>query len=204
MLRRTPMNRTAFKSVMQATKPCAVCHGPFVPARPMQRVCGMVCARKVPVIQRKQEAAETRARKEAIKKPSKSKAEAQDEFNKWVRARDAFLPCISCGTVNPPMKPGGQWDAGHFLSRGAYPELAFNEDNCHKQCKSCNAGSGKFSHKARTVSQAYEVNLLARIGADRLAALKGPHPPAMRSQDDFEQLKVTYRAKLKALKEGRP
>jgi hypothetical protein len=150
----------------------------------------------------KAERAETRRRKEAAKTRRDLRPVAQDAFNAWVRARDAALPCVSCGATNPPMKPGGQWDAGHFLGRGAYPELAFNEDNCHKQCKSCNAGGGKFSHKARTVNDKYREELLRRIGPDRLAALEGPHPPAKLGEDDYRQITATYRARVKAMKEA--
>ena len=38
------------------------------------------------------------------------KAQAQQAFNAYIRARDADLPCISCGETNPPDLHGGQWD----------------------------------------------------------------------------------------------
>lgn len=132
----------------------------------------------------------------------KVKASAQKAFNDWIRARDAHLPCVSCGEANPPVLPGGQWDAGHFLSRGAYPELAFNEDNCHKQCKSCNGGSGKFAHKNRTVSEKYEAELLRRIGPERLAILKGPHPVKKWTRDELIAIRDEYKAKRKELEKA--
>lgn len=39
------------------------------------------------------------------------KARAQKAFNAYIRARDAALPCISCGETNPPDLHGGQWTA---------------------------------------------------------------------------------------------
>lgn len=196
MLARSPMTTTPKARV------CSQCPKEFLPRSSTQRVCSQRCAMKVVKAHKAKEKAELKARKKAIKRLSEYRAEAQQAFNDWVRARDADLPCVSCGATNPPMKPGGQWDAGHFLSRGAYPELAFHEDNCHKQCKSCNAGSGKFSHKARTVSQNYEMELLRRIGAERMAALKGPHEATKYKKGDYERIRATYKAKLKALKDG--
>ncbi|MBC7602787.1 MAG: recombination protein NinG [Ramlibacter sp.] len=147
---------------------------------------------------------ETKKKLESRKTPKQraatAKAKAQVPFNAYIRLRDADLPCVSCATTNPPMLPGGQWDAGHFKSRGAYPELAFNEDNCHKQCKVCNAGSGKFAHKERTVTEKYEAELLRRIGPERLAALHAPHPPLHYTDDDWKAVEATYKAKLAALK----
>ena len=148
----------------------------------------------------KVERAHTRQRKESAKKISELVAEAQDAFNKFIHERDKDQPCISCGATNPPMTSGGQWDAGHFKSRGAFPELRFDEDNCHKQCKSCNGGSGKFAHKARTVSAMYEENLIARIGPERVARLNGPHPVPKLDRAELIELKATYRRKLKELK----
>lgn len=148
----------------------------------------------------KVERATTRARKQAMKPLRELVKAAQTAFNQWVRARDWDKPCISCGAINPPMKPGGAWDAGHWKGRGSHPELRFDEDNCHKQCKSCNAGSGKFSHKARTVSQNYERNLIERIGLERVERLKGPHPLPELTREYAMEIKTKYVQKLKELK----
>lgn len=129
-------------------------------------------------------------------------AKAQQPFNAYIRARDVDLPCVSCGVVNPEMTTGGQWDAGHFLSRGAHPELRFNEDNCHKQCKSCNAGSGKFANKERTVSQKFEEELRRRIGSERVDFLKGPQPAKKWQRDELIALKAEYVKRLRELKRG--
>lgn len=192
------------------TTHCEYCEKPFIRFRTFQRVCGPLCAKRLvakkKAIERKEaqaaakvERARTKERKRAIRRLSEFRADAQKAFNDWVRARDADLPCVSCGVTNPPMLPGGQWDAGHFLSRGAYPELAFEEINAWRQCKSCNAGSGKFAHKERTVSQKYEEELLRRIGPEKLAWLKGPHEPKKYTREDYEAIEATYKAKRKEL-----
>ena len=64
-------------------------------------------------------------------------AEAQSAFNAYVRWRDRHNGCISCGK-HVGGKFGGNWDAGHFRSRGSAPHLRFHLWNCHKQCVKCN------------------------------------------------------------------
>lgn len=149
---------------------------------------------------RRKERATDKERKEAVKSARELKPEAQDSFNAYIRYRDRHLPCVSCGETNPPMTSGGQWDAGHFLSRGSHPELAFDEDNCWRQCKSCNGGSAYTKANERVVSARYEEELLRRIGPERLARLKGPHPPAKRTADDFRALRDHYRGLLREMK----
>lgn len=184
------------------SKACAACGKPFMPARPLQAVCSPRCAHKKVRLDKAKEREVVRERKKAIRKLSECRAAAQKAFNAWIRLRDADLACVSCGETNPPLLPGGQWDAGHFLSRGAYPELAFEPLNVWKQCKSCNAGSGKFAHKARTVAQKYEEELLCRIGPEKLAWLKGPHAPKKYTRDDYDEIEATYKAKCKELEKG--
>lgn len=148
----------------------------------------------------KVERAVDRRRRESFKSLRDLLSEAQVQFNKFVRMRDELLPCVSCGETNPAMTVGGQWDCGHFLSRGAHPELRFTEDNTAKQCKSCNAGSGKFAHKERTVSQRFEEELRRRIGDERVDFLKGPHPAKKWERDELIAIKALYVSKLKQLK----
>lgn len=188
--------------MLTAVKPkeCRQCGASFIPFRFAAKVCSPTCARRYVAETKKIEKAALKARKEAIQPRRELLAEAQDAFNEFVRTRDADQPCISCGVVNPPMTSGGQWDAGHFLGRGAYPELRFDEDNCHKQCKTCNGGGGKFAHKARTVAAQYEERLIARIGAERVERLKGPHELVKWDRDTLRQIKVIYRAKTRELK----
>lgn len=184
-------------------KHCAHCRTLFTPQRMGQAVCSPICAVRQVKAKKVEERAQIKTRKEAIKPRGVLIAEAQDAFNAFIRARDQDQPCISCGVVNPPMTTGGQWDAGHFLSRGSHPELRFVEDNCHRQCKSCNGGGGRFKRQERTVSAAYEAELVRRIGQERVDALKGPHPAAKLSLDDFRVIRKTYQEKLKALRRER-
>lgn len=56
---------------------------------------------------------------------------AGKKFRAWIRKRDDCEMCISCGSYNVT-------DAGHYYSAGHYPELEFNENNVHGQCRKCN------------------------------------------------------------------
>ncbi len=180
-------------------KTCKHCGTPFNSPRPLQAVCSPVCAYRHVKAAKKAEAVQTRERKQAMKPIRDLVAAAQEVFNKWVRARDADLPCVSCGVENPPMTSGGQWDAGHFLNRGSHPALRFNEDNCHKQCKSCNGGA-KYPHLTGSIRERYQAELLNRIGPDRLAVLLGPHPEVKLNRDELIAIRATYIQRLKDLK----
>lgn len=123
---------------------------------------------------------ETKERKEALMTVSDWIKKVQKVFNAYIRERDRELPCISCSRMDNEIEelggPGGKWDAGHYRSRGASPELRFEPINAHKQCKSCNGGAGQYSRKDHTVQQAYRKNLEKKIGIEKLEWLEGPQP----------------------------
>jgi len=152
----------------------------------------------------KEERKSLREAKERIKPRSKRLKEAQDAFNAYIRERDYGLPCICCGGwPDVSDKYGGVWDAGHYLSVGSHPELRFDEDNCHKQLKNCNAGSFKFSRKGRVVSEGYEVGIRQRIGEERVERLRQKHPPKKYTIDDLIEIKQKYTRKRRELEKER-
>lgn len=141
----------------------------------------------------KVERAETRRRKEAVKRMPDLIAEAQTAFNAYIRARDASKPCICCGKPFEPMKPGGSVDAGHFRSRGAAGHLRFNEDNCFSQRKNCNRPGG-------TTYAAFRAGVVARIGEARVLALEADNAVHKWTHDELRAIRDTYKAKLKEMK----
>lgn len=82
---------------------------------------------------------------------------AGEVFRAWIRRRDAGQRCISCGGYNPT-------DAGHYYSAGHYPELEFDPDNVHLQCKQCNL----FKHGN---GPEYRARLTVKIGEERIKRL---------------------------------
>ncbi len=153
------------------------------------KVCGKVeCA--VDLVQRERTAKqrkESRAQREKLKTRQDWLREAQAAFNAYIRERDKDLPCISCGRFHQ-----GSWDAGHYRSVGACPELRFHEDNVHRQCVPCN------QHKSGNVVE-FRIGLVARIGVGRVAFLEQKHAPRKYSIEDAKAIKAEYKARLKAL-----
>ena len=106
------------------------------------------------------------------------------EFNRFIRIRDRALPCISCGTT-----AAVKYDAGHYLSVGAHPELRFNELNCHKQCSSnCNV------HKSGNLIR-YRIGLIQKIGIEKVEWLEGHHEHNQLQIHDLKELKELYKKK---------
>lgn len=186
--------RTALKS--PRPKKCRHCRDPFTPSRPLQAACSITCAlsltRAKQERERKALAALERKAIKAAKQRIKSKAdymrEAQAEFNAFIRERDRDLPCISCGRHHR-----GQYHAGHYRTVGSSPELRFEPLNTHKQCAPCN------NHKSGDIVN-YRINLTAKIGAERVAWLEGPHEPKRYTIEDLNAIKAEYRGKLRELK----
>lgn len=150
---------------------------------------------------------ELRIRKLAVKPIGYWMRRAQDAFNIYIRARDIGLPCVSCGAAPDVVeatqgwKVGGAWDCGHFLSVGSHPELRFEPLNAARQCKSCNGGSGNYAKKNWQTAIDYRVELVARIGLDRVEWLEGPHEPKRYRKEDYQEIEALYKRKLKELKE---
>ena len=164
---------------------CKVCSREFTPKRPLQSVCGLVCAKKVPAKAR-------RTRQEALKTRSQWLREAQAQFNAWIRARDAQQSCICCGKWSAGESTGGDWDCGHYRSTGSAPHLRFDERNAHRQLKQCNRwGAG------RAVD--YRIGLIRRIGVEAVEALEADQTPKKYTIDDLKAIKQTYRDKLRVL-----
>lgn len=167
--------------------------------------CNIDCAtsyaqRKATEKREKAQRADTRKRKESLKTKPQLTKEAQKAFNAYIRERDKERECISCGRIEVEELHGGAWDCGHYLSVGAYPELRFDERNAHKQCKSCNAGSGKYTKKNYTVTQEYRERLIERIGIDAVNDLEGPNDAAKHSHDDLRNIAKYYKMRLREIR----
>ena len=179
-------------------KKCRHCREQFNPSKPLQVACSIPCAlsltrakqererKSVAAMERK----EIRAAKQRLKSRADYMREAQAAFNAWVRERDRDQPCISCGRHHQ-----GQYHAGHYRTVGSTPELRFEPFNVHKQCAPCN------NHKSGDIVN-YRINLVAKIGADRVAWLEGTHEPKRYTIEDLKAIKAEYRAKLRELKKG--
>ena len=173
-------------------KDCKQCGTKFQPARPLQRVCSPICASRMVKEAKKVERESFKVRKEAIKTIPELIKEAQIVFNQWTRVRDQLsgYPCISSG--RPLDWSGNATDAGHYRSTGAASHLRFNEDNCHAQSKHDN------QYLAGNVVD-YRINLIKRIGLDRVEALENNNTPHKWTREELLEIKATYKRKLKEL-----
>jgi len=169
-------------------KKCAVCKASYQQHRTTQRVCSPKCA--IALVDKKK--AKTAAKalrdgREKLKTKSDLLKDAQVSFNAYIRERDKGNSCISCGKNS-----GCKMNAGHYLSRGAHPELRFEELNCWLQCEHCN------SHLSGNQIR-FRQNLILKIGAEKVEWLEGPHSPANYSREEIVEIKLKYRAKKKEL-----
>lgn len=167
----------------------------------MACVCSPVCALslarsargKVEKIALVKERKADAVKREKLKTRGQWQAMAQYEFNKFIRARDAGMPCICCGRTGAGQVHGGEWDAGHYRSRGSAPHLRFDERNVHAQLKQCNRyASGNVV--------GYRVGLIERIGLLAVEALEADQTPRRYTFDELKAIKQSYAEKTKALK----
>jgi hypothetical protein len=186
-------------------KKCSVtsCRAVFVPKQSFQSWCSPDCAvviargrqekkrKELAAIERR----EIKVRKEKLKSRAEHLREAQTAVNEFVRLRDAHLPCISCDSMpsDHDLITGSRWDAGHYRSVGACPELRFEPLNIHRQCVKCNRNlSGN--------AVEYRVRLVKRIGSDKVDWLEGPHSARKYTVDEIKTIKADYRALTRELK----
>ena len=147
-----------------------------------------------------------REKKKSFKSITQHNSEAQTSINAFVRIRDIGKPCPSCDLSIEEIestqgwKSGGAWDAGHFRSRGAASQLRYNLYNIHRQCKSCNAGAGKYEHKRETTQQKYEVYLRNLIGDDRVEQLLNNNETRVYTVEYCERIKKIFRKRTRLYK----
>jgi len=175
----------------------------FPPQRLGQAVCSPKCGLAIKDVNQAKarkslaqvERREIKVRKEKLKSRADHLREAQAAVNEFVRLRDAHLPCISCDSTpnDNDLMTGSRWDAGHYRSVGACPELRFEPLNIHRQCVKCNRNlSGN--------AVEYRIRLVLRIGADKVAWLEGLHPACKYTVEEIKAIKAEYREKSRELK----
>ncbi|WP_223535709.1 recombination protein NinG [Pseudomonas sp. GL-B-16] len=179
------------------------CGTSFPPQRLGQAVCSPKCGLAIKDVNQEKarkslaqiDRREIKARKEKLKSRADHLREAQAAVNEFVRLRDAHLPCISCDSMpsDHDLITGSRWDAGHYRSVGACPELRFEPLNIHRQCVKCNRNlSGN--------AVEYRIRLVKRIGADKVDWLEGPHSARKYIVDEIKTIKADYRALTRELK----
>lgn len=176
-------------------KRCRLCKTRFEPARPLQAVCSVECAKEwantdyARRLEKAARAAETRKSRGGLETPSQAARKAQTAFNAWVRLMDRGMPCVSCGHPDDGTR---QRHASHYRPVGSNPALRFEPDNVHAACSICN------NHKSGNITP-YRLELIRRIGIERVEWLEGPHDLPHRTVADFREIRKTYARKVREL-----
>lgn len=142
-------------------------------------------------IARKQVATHQREQKEKLKTAGDYIKEAQAAFNGYIRARDKNKPCISCGCLPGDTVRGGNFDAGHYRSRGSAGHLRYNMLNCHSQCVKCNR------YLSGNVVE-YRKGLITKIGVERVEQIEMDNNPRKLTIEYLKRVKkiFNYRKRL--------
>ena len=143
--------------LLRKAKICKICEKSFLPYTTTQPVCSFDCL--IQYNSEKEAKKGVKIMKKELLTHSDYLGLLQVVFNKYIRLRDKDKGCITCSR---PFRD--KFDAGHFLSVGAYPNLRFNEDNVHGQCVHCN-------QHLHSNNAEYFVRLPERIGLDRFNKL---------------------------------
>lgn len=186
------------------SRKCKSCKAEFTPTRPMQKVCSPDCAYALIKAKAEQDRRKdaikdrlsVRKRLDAMQTLPQLKKKAQTAFNAFIRARDEGRPCISCGIKLSESGIGGGVDCGHFRSVGSAPNLRFEENNAHAQCKRCNRYlSGNAIE--------YRKGLIERIGLAEVERIEADQTVRKYTREFLIQLASEYRAKTKVLQQQR-
>lgn len=182
-------------------KTCPICSTKYIPRSSLQKVChNYKCAiafnkqRDAEIAAREQrkrereQSADLRQRREALKTRSDWNKEAQAAFNKYIRMRDMYQECISHpGKLisNSNYITGSAVDASHYRSRGAASHLRFNVFNVHAACTRCNR---QLSGNAVE----YRIRLIERIGLERVERLEADNEPRKFDIDYLKRVKSIF------------
>lgn len=143
-------------------KKCIECKEEFIPKTSLQKVCGYNCALIVGKRKAEEKANKERLKNEKFKNElvyeksiKASLINTKTQVHAFIRERDKYKPCISCGT-----EWNNEFQCGHHYKNETFETLKFHLDNLHGQCKRCNLFlDGNFDN--------YALNLPNRIGLER-------------------------------------
>lgn len=173
---------------------CAICREPFFRSSSLIRHCSPDCGVELwKQKQAKEYRAETARRKKALldKCPKHWTKKAVASCNRYVRERDRFEPCISCGATE-----AAQWDAGHYVPAGRGSVLRFDADrNIHKQCCTCNDGNKRSGNLI-----GYRPALVKKLGLEVVEELERiGHQTKRWTVEELKAIVADYDARLAVL-----
>lgn len=193
------MKRTGIKSKPQA-KPkrptCPICKNKYIREREGQQVCENIdCAveynkqKELDAVMAVYRPKPKRKTPDQIAAQKKKKSwymkRAVRVYNRWiVKVRDANQPCISSGRTTAV-----QWQCGHYIP-ATNSALRFDEDNTHKQSSEDNL------YRSGNLTE-YRINLIKKIGIERVERLEGPHDQIKYTIEELERIFSDYSQRLR-------
>ena len=195
-------------------KTCKQCQERYMPRAPLQVVCSLPCS--IAYTKAKTEAKalkefnrETKRRKEKLRDKQWYLEKAQTAFNSYIKERDWFLPCISCGKPHNTNASQVYRNCSHYRSRKAASQLRYNTYNCSMSCSQCNKeDSGHIMQRTTKdgIILGYREGLKAKYGTEILSMLENNHQFSDYSIEYLKRLREIFakRARLyKRLREQR-
>lgn len=188
---------------------CKFCKQPATQRFGLNYFCNPDCAynqaRAIQAKKASKDASEQRKRDRErlvkLKKPSEHASEAQTLFNKmrrlecllWFKERNLEPVCISC----QKSLGGDVWACGHYKTRGARKDLAFERLNTHLQHNfSCN------KNKSGDV-EGQKIGYAMIYGAEKaeiiLADLEVRREMPKRTPEDWQAMKKEFSAEIRRL-----
>jgi hypothetical protein len=136
------------------------------------------------------ELVEDRAQEKQRKSLSVILRNLMNSCHAFIRERDKYKPCISCG-----ISWSSKFQAGHFYKAELFPSIKHNEMNIHGQCVQCNI------RKEGNESE-YRVNLPKRIGLEAFEELNFLAKQEKKvhfkwDREELSRLNKYYRSKIK-------
>ena len=176
------------KFIQKPPANCRECGKPFKQYKSTVKVCSLECS--IELAKKKVWKQEKAKRIDKLRTRTDWLNLLQVVFNSYIRLRDKYLPCISCGNTKPV-----KYDAGHLYPVSTSSFLRFNEDNVNKQCSNnCNV------NKSGNVLE-YRLRLIDKIGLERVKYLEeNRHKELKITESEIKELIATYKAKIKMLK----
>lgn len=132
------------------------------------------------------------------------KKELWPVFSEYIRLRDDYI-CCTCGAIG---KDSSKYygteltrimQAGHFLPKGSYSGIYFDERNVHCQCAFCN-----MNMIDPAISDAYYNFMINKYGQQTIEILKSEGKNKMLSSSEMSLLIPYYENEIEKLKKNRP
>jgi len=188
----TPRKKAPDALQKPKTKKCKVCGKKFEQWNSLVVWCSPQCGYQLSkkwveqtyIKETKRLRSEYRANSKAYQKDLAGKT-----CRKYIRLRDKDEPCIDCGRYDIG---SATWQAGHFKTQGAYPELKYHEFNISKQCSQCNQWG-------KNGTDRYRKNLIKKIGLSNVEWLEGPQQPQNLTLEDIKDVNWWYKEQIKHL-----